>query len=52
MESEFAQAHLRRRARGLTYRAIAEKLAAENAPTAHGGRWHPETIRSIVATER
>ncbi len=32
--------------RGLT--AIAAGLTADGIPTAHGGRWHPATVRAIV----
>lgn len=34
---------------GQTFRAIADTLSSENIPTAHGGSWHPNTIRRIVA---
>lgn len=36
------------RARGMTYRAICERLEAQGVPTARGGRWHPETIRYLA----
>jgi DNA invertase Pin-like site-specific DNA recombinase len=39
----------RERARGLTYRAIAERLNADGVPTAQGGReWYPATVRTVL----
>lgn len=32
----------------LSYREIAELLDFNGIPTAHGGRWHPETVRKIA----
>ena len=37
------------RTRGLTLRAIAERLNAEGVATGHGGqRWHPSTVRYVL----
>jgi DNA invertase Pin-like site-specific DNA recombinase len=36
--------------RGLSQRAVAERLNAEGVP-AVGGRWHRETIRRVLAAE-
>ena len=39
----------RDRAKGLSYRAIAERLNAANVPTAQGGRqWYPMTVRTVL----
>ena len=39
----------RDRKRGLTYRAIADRLNADAVPTAQGGvRWYPATVRSTL----
>jgi len=36
----------RERAKGLSYRAIADRLNADGVPTAQGGlRWYPGTVR-------
>jgi DNA invertase Pin-like site-specific DNA recombinase len=38
------------RTAGSTLAAIAERLTAEQVPTAHGGaRWWPSTVRAVVA---
>lgn len=34
---------------GLTLPAIADRLAALGVPTGQGGRWHPTTVRRILA---
>jgi DNA invertase Pin-like site-specific DNA recombinase len=40
----------RDRARGMTLAAIATALNAEGVPTSHGGaRWHPSTVRAVLA---
>jgi DNA invertase Pin-like site-specific DNA recombinase len=40
----------RERAAGRTLRAIADRLNADAVPTGHGGaRWHPSTVRFVVA---
>jgi DNA invertase Pin-like site-specific DNA recombinase len=40
----------RERDRGLTYRAIADKLNLDGVPTAQGGRqWYPATVRTALA---
>jgi hypothetical protein len=36
--------------KGATLAAIANRLNDEGVPTAQGGRWHPSTVRKIVAT--
>ena len=35
------------RSEGLPYRAIAQRLSDEGVPTARGGRWHANSVRSI-----
>jgi site-specific DNA recombinase len=39
------------RATGQTLTEIANRLNGEGAPTMKGGRWHPETVRSIAAND-
>jgi DNA invertase Pin-like site-specific DNA recombinase len=41
---------IREREKGTTFAAIADRLNDESVPTAQGGRWHPSTVRKIVAT--
>lgn len=36
----------------MTFRAMAERLNAENVPTAQGGRWHERTIRRALARDK
>lgn len=39
----------RDRAKGLSYRAIADRLNAANVPTGQGGRqWYPMTVRTVL----
>jgi DNA invertase Pin-like site-specific DNA recombinase len=38
----------RERKRGKTLAAIAEGLTTDRVPTAHGGRWHAATVRSVL----
>jgi DNA invertase Pin-like site-specific DNA recombinase len=39
----------RLRAKGLSYRAIADSLNAAGVPTAHGGaQWHPSTVQKAL----
>ena len=38
----------RERSRGRTFADIASRLNAELVPTAHGGRWHPTTVRNLA----
>ena len=42
----------RERKRGRTFAAIAEGLAADEIPTAHGGRWHAATVRAVLARSK
>ncbi len=42
----------RERKRGKTLAAIAEGLAADRVPTAHGGRWHAATVRAVLARSK
>ena len=37
------------RAEGLSYAKIAERLNAEHYRTARGGRWHPTTVKNLLA---
>jgi hypothetical protein len=37
------------RNQGLTLQAVADRLNAEDIPTALGGRWHPSTVRGVLA---
>jgi DNA invertase Pin-like site-specific DNA recombinase len=39
------------RAEGATLRRIAAQLAQDGIPTAHGGRWAPETIKRLLARQ-
>ena len=39
----------RLRSRGWSYARIAERLNADEVPTARGGRWHPATVRGAIA---
>jgi DNA invertase Pin-like site-specific DNA recombinase len=40
----------RRRTAGKSFAAIAEELNSAGVPTAHGGaRWHPSTVRAVLA---
>ena len=41
---------VREREKGATLAAIADRLNAEGVATAQGGRWHPSTVRKVVAT--
>lgn len=34
----------------LSFRSIADALAAEGVPTGHGGVWHPSTVAGLVKT--
>jgi hypothetical protein len=36
------------RAEGMTLRAIADTLIAEDRPTKRGGQWHPMTVRNVL----
>ena len=36
---------------GFSLRQIAESLALEGYPTVHGGRWHGETVRQLLAKQ-
>jgi DNA invertase Pin-like site-specific DNA recombinase len=36
------------RAEGESFRAIADRLNAEQVPTARGGRWHASTVRAVM----
>ncbi len=38
----------KKRMNGMTLKAIADELNAENVPTKSGGTWHPQTVRSIL----
>ncbi len=38
------------RASGRTMQAIADDLNADGTPTARGGRWHPSTVRHVLAS--
>lgn len=49
--TEATEAITRYRARGCSYREIATLLNAQRMPTAHGGKWHPETVRQIDLRE-
>lgn len=49
LSSALRQRIVKERAKGTTYRAIADKLTAEGVPTAHGGaEWRPSTIRGVI----
>lgn len=38
------------KAEGLSLRSIAARLTDEGTPTATGGRWHPSTVRAVLAS--
>jgi DNA invertase Pin-like site-specific DNA recombinase len=41
-----------RRQAGASLKAIADELNADQVPTSQGGRWHPSTVRYLLARVR
>lgn len=52
LDSQTVSRIRRERKRGKTLAAIAEGLIADQVPTAHGGRWHAATIRTVLARSK
>jgi site-specific DNA recombinase len=51
-EQALLLAMVARRAAGLSFAAIAAELNGQGAGTKHGGRWWPESVRSVLAHAR